>query len=49
MKTYQLEFELQEIQVIAAALHEMPYKQVVSLLQKIDLQMAKQMNPEPTE
>lgn len=49
MKTYQLEFEMQEIQIIASALHEMPYKQVVALLQKIDLQMAKQMNPEPTE
>ena len=49
MKIVNLQFSLQEMQIIAEALREMPYKQVVALLQKIDLQMAKQMNPEPTE
>ena len=52
MKTYQLEFEMQELQTIAAALHDLPYKQVASLLQKIDFQMAPQLlpaTPEPTE
>jgi hypothetical protein len=49
MKTYQLEFEMQELQTIATALHELPYKQVVTLLQKIDTQMAPQLKPEPTE
>jgi len=49
MKTYQLEFEMQELQTIATALHELPYKQVAALLQKIDLQMAAQLKPEPTE
>jgi hypothetical protein len=49
MKTYQLEFEMQELQTIASALHELPYKQVAALLQKIDAQMAAQLKPEPTE
>ena len=52
MKTYHLEFEMQELQTIATALHELPYKQVAALLQKIDLQMAPQLKPvvpEPTE
>lgn len=49
MKTYQLEFEMHELQVIAQALHELPYKQVAGLLQKIDVQMAKQVTSEPTE
>jgi len=52
MKTYQLEFEMQELQTIATALHELPYKQVATLLQKIDTQMAPQLvpaMPEPTE
>ena len=49
MKTYQLEFDMQELQTIATALHELPYKQVAALLQNIDAQMAKQLNPEPTE
>jgi hypothetical protein len=49
MKTYQLEFEMQELQTIATALHDLPYKQVVALLQKIDAQMAPQLKPEPTE
>jgi hypothetical protein len=52
MKTYHLEFEMQELQTIATALHDLPYKQVASLLQKIDLQMAPQLipaTPEPTE
>jgi hypothetical protein len=49
MKTYQLEFEMQELQTIAQALHDLPYKQVVALLQKIDLQMAPQLLPVPPE
>jgi hypothetical protein len=49
MKTYQLEFEMQELQTIATALHELPYKQVAALLQKIDLQMAAQLKPEQPE
>jgi hypothetical protein len=49
MKTYHLEFEIQELQTIATALHELPYKQVAALLQKIDTQMAPQLKPEPTE
>jgi hypothetical protein len=52
MKTYKLEFEMQELQTIAIALHDLPYKQVAALLQKIDTQMAPQLLPaipEPTE
>lgn len=52
MKTYQLEFEMQELQTIVTALHELPYKQVAALLQKIDVQMSPQLKPatpEPTE
>jgi hypothetical protein len=49
MKTYKLEFEMQELQTIATALHDLPYKQVAALLQKIDAQMAPQLKPEPTE
>ena len=52
MKTYHVEFEMQELQTIATALHELPYKQVAALLQKIDTQMAPQLLPaipEPTE
>ena len=49
MKTYHLEFEMQELQTIVTALHDLPYKQVAGLLQKIDVQMAPQLKPEPTE
>jgi hypothetical protein len=49
MKTYQLEFEMQELQTIVTALHELPYKQVAALLQKIDVQMAPQLKPATLE
>lgn len=44
---YKLEFSMQELQLIAAALRELPYKQVVELLQNIDKQMQPQLTKEP--
>lgn len=44
---YKLEFSMQELQIIAAALRELPYKQVAELLQNIDRQMQTQLTKEP--
>jgi len=40
------EFSLQEIQLIAQALHEIPYKIAAPLLQKIDSQAQPQLKAE---
>ena len=40
------ELELQEIQLIAQALHEIPYKFAAPLLQKIDSQAQPQLKAE---
>lgn len=42
-----LEFTLQELQVIAEALRELPYKQVAELLINIDRQVQPQLKKEP--
>lgn len=41
-----LEFTLQEIQMIAQALHEAPYKVAAPILQKIDAQVQPQLKGE---
>lgn len=48
-KIVKLEFNLQELQVIAEALREMPYKTVVGLLMKIDQQVQPQLVEQPKE
>ena len=40
------EFSVQEIQIIAQALHEIPYKIAAPLLQKIDSQAQPQLKAE---
>jgi len=40
------EFSIQEVQVIAQALHEIPYKIAAPLLQKIDSQAKPQLKAE---
>jgi hypothetical protein len=41
-----LELTLQELEIVAAALREMPYKLVASLLTNIDGQVQPQLNPD---
>ena len=41
--TINLEFTMQELQLIAAGLHELRYKDVVGLLMRIDTQVQQQM------
>ncbi len=45
-KILNLEFTLQEMQIIAQSLQELPYKTVAGLLQKIDHQVQPQLVPE---
>jgi len=49
MKIVKLEFSLQEMQVIAEALRELPYKTVAGLLIKIDQQVQPQLVEQPKE
>jgi hypothetical protein len=49
MKIVKLEFSLQDLQIIAEALREMPYKTVVGLLQNIDQQVQPQLIEKPHE
>ena len=44
---FKVEFSMQELQLIAAALRELPYKQVVDLLQNIDRQVQPQLEKKP--
>lgn len=48
---YELKFSLQDIQIVAAALRELPYKNVAALLQNLDEQLKPQMEKpaEPQE
>ena len=41
-----LELTMQELQIIVAGLREMPYKNVVELLQNIDRQVIPQLQPQ---
>lgn len=41
-----LELTMQELQLIVAGLREMPYKNVVELLQSIDRQIIPQLQPQ---
>ena len=41
-----LELTMQELQLIVAGLREMPYKNVVELLQNIDRQVIPQLQPQ---
>lgn len=49
MKIVKLEFSLQEMQIIAEALRELPYKTVAALLIKIDQQVQPQLVEQPKE
>ena len=45
-KKITLELTMQELQIIAAGLHELRYKDVVGLLMRIDTQIQQQMQQE---
>lgn len=45
-KLITLEFNMQELQLVAAGLQELKYRDVVNLLLRIDSQVQKQMQPE---
>jgi len=45
-KSITLELTMQELQLIAAGLHELRYKDVVGLLMRIDTQVQQQMQAE---
>lgn len=45
-KVITLEFTMQELQLVAAGLQELKYRDVVGLLLRIDSQVQKQMQPE---
>ena len=49
MKIVNLQFSLQEMQIIAEALQELPYKTVAGLLIKIDQQVQPQLVEQPKE
>jgi hypothetical protein len=45
-KVITLEFTMQELQLVAAGLQELKYREVVNLLMRIDSQVQKQMQAE---
>lgn len=45
-KRITLELTMQELQIVAAGLHELRYKDVVGLLMRIDTQIQQQMQQE---
>ena len=46
MNEVKLELTVEELQIVAGALRELPYKVVVNLLQKIDRQVIPQLQRE---